>query len=606
MNFRPNLNSLTTRLIALAMTIAIVGTLARIFILSDFLRKGITEVTSSQLMTTANYVAQGIDRDVVARHELLNRVATKFPLPLLHHPKQLQAWLGERHDINPLFSHGLAVLNLSGVAIADYPVLPDRAGMSYADRDYFQQAKNGEFSIGSPVIGRTAKVPILPMAMPIRDNTGKVRAVLVGISALHSPNFLESLYTTRVGATGGLVLVSPRDKLFIGASDANISLTPTPKEGVHPQHDQAMKGWRGAGIDVRLGIEELAALASVPSSGWFVVARLPTDEVFAPLTRLRRFVMNNTMIVLPIFLLAVVFAMRHFLRPLMHAARQADRMILGETPLEPLPVVRNDEVGHLTTAFNRVLSKLLESRAELERRVEQETRSKNQHRQFIAILTHELRTPLAVIDSAVQSLEHLQQTENDDIQLRHQRIRRSVGRINGLVKQFLANDRIDDTRLSAHQVPLDATDLARLALQSCAEDAERVLLQAADSVPCWGDSALVQLALVNLLDNALKYSPPDSPVEFQVEAMVHRGMPGVAWTVADQGTGIAPENRTAVFNKYVRGSGHAHVAGTGLGLYLVQRIAELHGGSVEILDRAGYGGVLRFWLPNEGETICSA
>jgi len=58
--------------------------------------------------------------------------------------------------------------------------------------------------------------------------------------------------------------------------------------------------------------------------------------------------------------------MRYLLRPLMSAAQHADRMTLGEIPLEPLPVVRNDEVGHLTTAFNRVLSKLLISRSELE------------------------------------------------------------------------------------------------------------------------------------------------------------------------------------------------------------------------------------------------
>jgi len=82
-------------------------------------------------------------------------------------------------------------------------------------------------------------------------------------------------------------------------------------------------------------------------------------------------------------------------------------------------------------------------------------------------------------------------------------------------------------------------------------------------------------------------------------------MPGVAWTVADRGTGIAPENRAAVFSKYVRGRDHGNVAGTGLGLYLVQRIAELHGGHVEILEREGWGAVLRFWLPQKGEQTCS-
>jgi diguanylate cyclase (GGDEF)-like protein len=126
-----------------------------------------------------------------------------------------------------------------------------------------------------------------------------------------------------------------------------------------------MKGWQGVGIDRRFGVEELAAVVSVPSSGWFVVARMPTSEVFAPLSRLHRFILSNTAYMVPLFFLVIVFLVRYLLRPLRNAAEHADRMTHGQIPFEPLPVVRDDEVGHLTQAFNRVLSKLIESRAEL-------------------------------------------------------------------------------------------------------------------------------------------------------------------------------------------------------------------------------------------------
>lgn len=384
MNFRPNLNSITTRLIIFGMTILVAGAVGRIFLLSDYLRKDVTELSSAQLLSLANYVAQDIDQDIVARREFLKRVAGKFPLALLHHPQQLQAWLAERHDINPLFSQGLTVLDSSGKALADYPVRPGRLGMSLADRDYFQQAMQGEFVIGRPVIGRAAKIPVLPMAMPLRDSSGKIRAVLLGISALRSPNFLSALYATRVGITGGLVLVSPRDKLFIGASDADIALQRTPPEGHHVQHDRAMKGFRGVGIDVRLGIEELAAIASVPSNGWFVVARLPTEEIFSPVTRLRHFIIDNTLILLPVFFFIMIFTMRYLMRPLMNAARHADQMTRDEIPFEPLRVERDDEVGHLTTAFNRVLSKLLASRAELQHMAHHDSLTGLPNRQLLA------------------------------------------------------------------------------------------------------------------------------------------------------------------------------------------------------------------------------
>lgn len=378
---RININSLTTRLLVLGLVFIILGGIVRTILLRSYLRKGVTELSSAQLQTMADFVAKSIDHNIVERREMLKRVAARIPLPLLHDRKQLQQWLGERHDINPLFSQGMTVLDVSGAALAVYPEQVNRSDHTFADRDYFQQALTGDFVIGRPVIGRISKLPVLPMAMPIRDGAGKVCAVLVGVSALKSSNFLDLLYTTRVGATGGLVLVSPRDKLFVGASDADIALMPTPEEGMH---DQAMKGIRGVGIDVRTGIEELAAIAPVPSSGWFVVARLPTSELFLPLNVLHRFVLKNTVIIAPIFLFILVFALRRVMLPLKNAAYHADRMTHGEIPFEPLPVVHNDEVGHLTAAFNRVLSKLIESRAEHEHSALHDTLTGLPNRQLLA------------------------------------------------------------------------------------------------------------------------------------------------------------------------------------------------------------------------------
>jgi diguanylate cyclase (GGDEF)-like protein len=385
MTLRPNLTSITTRLILFGFAIVIASSLARVLVLSNFLRKDLTELSSTQLLTLAHYVARDIDHNVVERRKLLERIGSQFPLALLRDPQRLQAWLGERHEINPVFSAGVSVLDTAGIALAGYPSSPERAGTSFAERDYFQQAMKGEFAIGHAVIGRISKVPVLPMAIPLRDGVGKIRAVLVGVTALDAQDFLDSLQKTRVGTTGSLELVSPRDKLFIAASDANIALKQTPEAGLHPQHDQAMKGFRGVGIDVNgRGIEELTAVVSVPSSGWFVEARLPTSEAFAPVTRLRHFFLSNALAVTLIFLLTMVIFLRYLLRPLKNAAQHADRMTRGEIPLEALPVVRNDEVGHLTTAFNRVLSKLLESRAALEHIAHHDTLTGLPNRQLLA------------------------------------------------------------------------------------------------------------------------------------------------------------------------------------------------------------------------------
>lgn len=379
-----NLNSLTTRLILMGVFLILAGALGRVLLLSDMLRKDVTELASSQLVALAQYVAQDVDRDIKEREDFLKLAANKFPLPLLKNPQQLRAWLSNRHDINPLFSKGILVINTSGMSLSDYPILPNRVGAIYADRDYFQQAITGQFAIGRPSIGSLEQVPVLPMATPILDSSGKVQAVLVGISELQSPNFLESLYSTHIGLTGGLLLISPQEKLFIGSSDASMILQPTPNISINKLHDRAMNGFRGAGITVNAkGIEELAAFASVPSSGWFVVARLPTKEALASVTGLQRFIQRNTLILVPVFLILIILVLRRLMRPLMNAAEHADKMTQGLMPFEPLPVVRNDEVGHLTTAFNRLLSKLLESRAELEHIAHHDSLTKLPNRQLL-------------------------------------------------------------------------------------------------------------------------------------------------------------------------------------------------------------------------------
>jgi len=384
-NFRPNLNSITTRIILFGFVLLIVGALGRILLLGDYLRNDITELTTSQLLTLANYVAHDVDHNLIERRELLERVAVRFQPSLLHDRKQMQEWLKERHEVNPLFTFGMSVLDTSGKVVAGYPVLPQQATLSFADRDYFQQAMQGNFVIGRPVISRTNSVPVLPMAIPLRDGGGKVLAVLTGTTALDEPDFLDSLQHTHIGNTGGVLLISPRDKLFVGASDVRMIFKPTPATGVNILHDRAMAGYRGTGITVNaFGVEELVGIASVPSSGWFVVTRLPTEEAFAPINRLRRFVINNTAMITVLFLIIMVVGLRYLLKPLRNAAQHADRMTLGEIPLEPLPVVRDDEVGHLTASFNRVLSKLLESRAELDHMAHHDVLTGLPNRQLLA------------------------------------------------------------------------------------------------------------------------------------------------------------------------------------------------------------------------------
>lgn len=369
MNYRRTFTSIFTRQLILGLCLVIFGIAAIYYTLAQFLREDMGTVVEAQQLALATYVARDIDNKIVQRQALLDRLAATLPPDLFERPDALRAWLKERFEYQPLFSVGLFVANAQGVPLADYPVWPERVNINYADRDYFQAAMAGRSMVGRAVIGRAAKEPVLPMSAPIKNKTGDIKGVLVGVTAFSTPGFLDTLLRSRIGeTTGGFLLISPKDKLFLAASQPDMVLKPTPPPGVNALHDRAMAGFRGTGITVNArGVEEVSAMVTVPSTDWFVVARLPSQEAFVTVSRTKNFLVKNAILFILLFAILSSIGTYFLFRPLFVAATRADRMTQGDLPLEPLPVVRNDEVGHLISAFNRLLSKLNQNQAELAR-----------------------------------------------------------------------------------------------------------------------------------------------------------------------------------------------------------------------------------------------
>jgi diguanylate cyclase (GGDEF)-like protein len=358
-------DSLISRLLLMGLVLFALGAVSRYYVLTRFLREDLSRVVESQQMAMASYVAHDVDDKIVQRTALLERLAASLPPGMLEQPDRLRAWLKERYDYQTLFPSGLFVLDRDGKTLADFPVFPERAHLNYSDRDYVRRALQGQTAIGRPALGRATKVPILPIAVPVKTRGNAVRAILVGITPLGSVDFLDRLLRSPEGQ-GGFLVVSPRDRLFVASSRSDMVLKPTPPPGVNPLHDRAMAGYRGAGITHNAdGVEEVSAIASVPSAGWFVVARVPASEAFATVGRMQAFLLRHMAIVILVFCLLASAGMYWVLRPLFQAAHHAEAMTRGEGPLKPIPVLRNDEVGHFISAFNRLLAKLDVQQAEL-------------------------------------------------------------------------------------------------------------------------------------------------------------------------------------------------------------------------------------------------
>ncbi|RTL51342.1 MAG: diguanylate cyclase [Rhodocyclaceae bacterium] len=354
-------NSLVLRLIALGIVLVAVGMVFRTQILMPRLQKDVSELVAAQQLSVANYAAQDIDGKIVARRDLIRNLALDLNADTLAAPSRLEAWLKEKQDLYPLFNSGLLVVRADGTRlITDYPAIPTRQRLDYRKSDWFVAAMNSrEAVIGRPTIGRATGDPLIIMAMAVRDSGGKPLAVLAGVSLLNAPGFLDLINGIKVGNSGGFLLVSPQDKLFVTASDPDMVLKPTPPTGVNLLHDKAMAGYRGVGVTVNAkGVEELSAMVSVPSTGWFLVARIPTAEAFRPVREQGKNIIYNSVLTTAIVVVALLLILPWVFRPLTDAARQMRLMASGEVAPHPLEVARHDEVGELILGFNSLLKKL--------------------------------------------------------------------------------------------------------------------------------------------------------------------------------------------------------------------------------------------------------
>lgn len=373
MNFKRFFNSLVTRLVLFGTLVVLASAVARFHVLTNFLHDDLSEVAADQQSTIASYLAQDINYRIVERRRFLEQLARMLPTELLDQPEKLRAWLRERQELQPLFSTGLFVADANGEVIADYPAAAGRRNLSLAIFPEFHLVREGKFIIGEPMLTVNEQYPILPMLAPVRDAGGKFVAVLGGSTALAATGFLDHLQQARLGESGSFLLVSPAKRLILASSQKDLIFKSLPEVGVDPMLDKAVGGYRGSGVGANGDIDEIKAIADVPSTGWFVVARLPVKAALPTVDRVQAFIVRGGAMQAVVIFLLIILAIIWFFRPLRRAADQAERMTRGELPLTPLPVYRNDEVGHLTMAFNRLLSRLKTHQSELQHQAHHDT-----------------------------------------------------------------------------------------------------------------------------------------------------------------------------------------------------------------------------------------
>jgi diguanylate cyclase (GGDEF)-like protein len=361
-------NNLVTRLVIFAIFAIAASAVIRYYVVKNFLHEDQSVIAAEQQQMIASYLAQDINQRILERRHFLEQLALSFPPKLLDQPSELREWLRERQTLNPLFSMGLYVADMQGKIIADYPVMNGRAGLNISGYTDVQGVRNGATVIGEPLISPAYQQAILPMLAPVRDSAGRIVAVFGGSTALNAQNFLDHLKATRLGNAAGVLVVTPLKRQILASTDSEHPLQALPPLGADELMDKAVGGYRGTGIARNAsGVEEIKAMSTIDSTGWFVVSRLPVASALPSEERFLAVIIRGTLIQAFVVFFVILMAVLWFFRPLQRAALLADKMTRGELPLTPLPVAHNDEVGNLTLAFNRLLSRLKSNQSELQR-----------------------------------------------------------------------------------------------------------------------------------------------------------------------------------------------------------------------------------------------
>ena len=295
------------------------------------------------------------------------------------------------------------------------------------------------------------------------------------------------------------------------------------------------------------------------------------------------------------FALVVANSFDSTLQTLLDGVRQ-----IGESKLDTRIEIRSgDEIEDLGQAFNMMAAQLEDAFAR-QREMEQA------RRQLIAAVSHDLRTPLATMQVMVESINEGVVTDTETLQRYHRTLLAEIGYLSRLIDDLFELSQLDFGLVQLQPERASISDLVSDTLEALRPQAEQRRLTLQGEVHGYipevvMDSSRMQRVLYNLVQNALRHTPPEGGV-------VIRAMDAgeeVTISVADTGEGIESEEIARIFERFYRGS-RARTrgeAGSGLGLTIAKGIVELHGGRIWADSERGAGSTFSFTLPKTRELV---
>lgn len=251
------------------------------------------------------------------------------------------------------------------------------------------------------------------------------------------------------------------------------------------------------------------------------------------------------------------------------------------------------DLSSLAVSFNQMAETIVDN-------IDKITSVDRLRRELIANVSHDLRTPLAIIQGYIETLQIKNETLSEEEKLKYLEIlQKSTGRLSHLVDQLFEYSKLEAKQVEPQKEPFPISELAMDICEKYQMLAEKknitIDLKMEENLPLvFADIKLVERAIQNLMDNALKFTPDSGTINLEMKT----SSSGVKILIIDSGPGIPENEQSYIFERYKKlGTSEKSSTGAGLGLAIVKKILEIHNTTIEVISKPNKGTTFQFWLP---------
>lgn len=285
------------------------------------------------------------------------------------------------------------------------------------------------------------------------------------------------------------------------------------------------------------------------------------------------------------------------------ALKQSEEQLVAyATELEKRVQSRTEQLVQSNKELEAQIAVRKQAEMETRQALERERKLNELKSRFVSTASHEFRTPLSTIKSSASLIERYKATEQEEKRQRHVvKIKNAIDHLNDILDDFLSLAKLEEGKVNTQQVTVDVEHVLnqlKEEIRPIFKKGQEMEINVDCKHPLVSDSKIIKNIMINLVSNAIKYSPEGSVII--VNATEHPDHHEIQ--IHDQGMGIPQEDQEHLFERFFRANNAVNIQGTGLGLHIVQKYVDLLGGAITFESKENTGTTFTVTIPKTYET----